>query len=178
VGRNSVLLLNLPPDRRGLIHENDVQHLTELRKVLNAIFDENLAAGAEAKASHVKAGNPAFDADKIVDGDKETYWTTDDWTAVASVEFDLGRKKTFNVAELAEYIALGQRIEQFVLEAWDNGCWKELARGTTIGYKRLLRFDEVTASRVRLRILGSRLCPTLAEFGLYDAPPIDEILGR
>ncbi|UCD51360.1 MAG: alpha-L-fucosidase [Phycisphaerales bacterium] len=176
VGRNSVLLLNLPPDQRGLIHENDVQRLRELRKVLDAIFDKNLAAGAEAKASHVKAGNPAFGADRIVDGDKDTYWTTDDWTTEASVEFDLDREATFNVAELAEYIALGQRVERFVLEAWTGGKWKEFARGTTIGYKRLLRFDDVTTSRVRLRILSVRVCPILSGFGLYHAPPIDKIL--
>ena len=178
VGRNSVLLLNLPPDRRGLIHENDVQHLRGLRKVLDAIFDENLAAGAEARASHVKAGNPAFGADKIVDGDKDTYWTTDDWTDEASIEFDLGAEQTFNVAELAEYIALGQRVEEFVLEAWVSGRWKEFSRGTTIGYKRLLRFDDVAASRVRLRVLNSRVCPTLSGFGLYYAPPVDDLLGR
>jgi len=178
VGRNSVLLLNLPPDQRGLIHENDVQRLRELRKVLNAIFDENLAAGAKAKASHVKADNPAFGADKIADGDKNTYWTTDDWTAEAFVEFDLGQERTFNVAEVAEYIALGQRVEEFVLEAWAEGRWKEFARGTTIGYKRLLRFDEVTTSRVKLSILGARVCPTLSGFGLYSAPSVDEILSQ
>ena len=176
VGRNSMLLLNLPPDQRGLIHENDVQHLRQLRRVLDAIFDKNLAAGATAKASHVKADNPAFGADNLVDGDKDTYWTTDDWTDQASVEFDLGGAKTFNVAELAEYIALGQRVEEFVLEAWQQGKWQEFARGTTVGYKRLLRFDDVTTSRVRLRILSSRVCPILSGFGLYDAPPIDEIL--
>ena len=85
-------------------------------------------------------------------------------------------EKTFNVAELAEHTASGQRVEEFVLEAWAGGRWKEFARGTTIGYKRLLRFDDVTASRVRLRILISRVCPTLSGFGLYYAPPIDEIL--
>ncbi len=178
VGRNSVLLLNLPPDQRGLIHENDVQRLRDLRKVLDAIFDENLASGAVAKASHVKADNPAFGADKITDEDKNTYWTTDDWTAEASVEFDLGQEKTFNVAELAEHIALGQRVEEFVLEAWTEGQWKEFARGTTIGYRRLLRFDQVTTSRVKLSILGARVCPTLSGFGLYFAPSIDEILSQ
>ncbi len=178
VGRNSVLLLNLPPDQRGLIHENDVRRLREFRKVRDAIFDENLALGAAAKASNVRAGNPAYGADKITDGDADTYWTTDDWTAEASVEFDLGGAKRFNVAELAEHIASGQRVEEFVLEAWKEGQWKEFARGTTIGYKRLLRFDRVTASRVRLRILNSRVCPTLSDFGLYHAPPIKEILGR
>ncbi len=170
VGRNSLLLLNLPPDRRGLIHENDVQRLREFRQTLDAIFDENLALGASSEASNIKGKNPAYGADKITDGDKDTYWTTDDWATAATVEFDLGAEKTFNVAELAEYIAIGQRVEQFALEAWTDGAWKEFTRGTTIGYKRLLRFDDVTTDRVRLRILESRVCPTLSGFGLYHAP--------
>ncbi len=178
VGYNSVLLLNLPPDKRGLIHENDVQRLREFRKVLDAIFDKNLAAGAKAAASNVKGGNPAFGPDKITDGNEETYWTTDDWTTAATVEFDLGEQRRFNVAELAEHIKTGQRISEFALDAWDGGAWQEFARGTTVGYKRLLRFDDVTASKVRLRILDSRVCPTLSGFGLYHAPPIDNILGR
>ncbi len=178
VGYNSVLLLNLPPDKRGLIHENDVRRLREFRKVLDAIFDENLAAGAKAAASNVKGNNPTFAAEKITDGDKETYWTTDDWTTTASIEFDLGAERTFNVAELAEHIKIGQRISEFALDAWDGGAWKEFAHGTTVGYKRLLRFDPVTASKVRLRILDSRVCPTLSGFGLYHAPPLGKILGR
>ncbi len=176
VGYNSVLLLNLPPDRRGLIHENDVRRLREFRKVLDAIFDENLAASAKATASNVKGDNPAFAAEKITDGDPDTYWTTDDWTTAATVEFDLGKTRTFNVAELAEQIEIGQRIAEFALDAQDNGTWKEFARGTTVGYKRLLRFDTVTTRRLRLRILDSRVCPTLANLALYHAPPINEIL--
>jgi alpha-L-fucosidase len=177
VGFNSVLLLNLPPDKRGLIHENDVQRLREFRKVLDAIFDENLAAGAKAVASSTRGNSPAFAADKITDGDKDTYWTTDDWTTSATVEFDLGKECTFNVAELAEHIKIGQRISEFVLEAPDGVGWKEFARGTTVGYKRLLRFEPVTASKVRVRILDSRVCPTLSGFGLYLAPAIKDILG-
>ena len=178
VGYNSVLLLNLPPDRRGLIHENDVQRLHEFRKVLDAIFAENLAAGTKAKASSVRANDPAFAADKITDGDRESYWTTDDWTTAATVELDLGKSCTFNVAELAEHIKTGQRISAFALDSWDGGDWKEFARGTTVGYKRLLRFADVTTQNVRLRILDSRVCPTLSGFGLYHAPPIDKVLGR
>jgi alpha-L-fucosidase len=172
VGYNSVLLLNLPPDRRGLIHENDVQRLREFRRALDAIFDENLARGARVKASSTRGNDPAFTADRITDGKPETYWATNDWTTTADLEFDLGGDRTFNVAELAEHIATGQRISRFVLEAWNGGNWKEFARGTTVGYKRLLRFGDVTTSRVRLRILDSRVCPTLAGFGLYDAPPV------
>lgn len=172
VGCNSVLLLNLPPDKQGLIHETDVQRLHEFRKALDTIFEKNFAAGAKATASNVRGSDPAFAADKITDGDPETYWTTDDWNPAPMVEFDLGGKYTFNVAELAEHIAIGQRIAQFVLEVPDGNGWKEFARGTTVGYKRLLRFEPVTASKVRLRILDARVRPTLSGFGLYLAPLI------
>ena len=76
-------------------------------------------------------------------------------------------------------VAAGLSVAQseFALDAWDGG-WKEFARGTTIGYKRLLRFNDVTTAKVRVRILDSRVCPTLSGFGLYHAPPIKEILGR
>ncbi len=178
VGRNTVLLLNLPPDRRGLIHENDVQRLRELRKVLDATFKHNLALGAAAKASCVRGDIPGYGADKIVDGKKDTYWSSDDGTTTATLEFDLGKKCTFNVAELAEYIRIGQRVEEFVLEARHGKTWKEFARGTTIGYKRLLRFDEVSARKVRLKILNSRVCPTISNFALFYAPPIETIIGK
>jgi len=178
VGRNSVLLLNLPPDRRGLIRENDVKRLQELRKVLNATFNENLALHAVINASHIKGNDSRYAGNKVADGNENTYWTTDDWTTTARIEFDLGKKCTFNVAELAEHIRIGQRVEEFILEAWDGANWKEFARGTTIGYKRLLRFNDVTAERVRLTIAKSRLCPTISSFGLYYAPPIQQIISE
>jgi len=176
VGRNTVLLLNLPPDRRGLIHENDVQRLRELRKALDATFKHNLALGAAVKASCVRGDNPRYGADKIVDGKKDTYWSSDDGTTTATLEFDLGKKCTFNVTELAEYIKVGQRVEEFVLEARHGKTWKEFARGTTIGYKRLLRFEEVSTRKVRLKILNSRVCPTISNFALFYAPPIPTII--
>jgi len=178
VGYNSVLLLNLPPDRRGLIPDNDVRRLRELGAVLNATFDVNLALGASVTASHRRDDNPEFGPEHIVDENKNTYWSTDDWTTAASLEFDLGRVKRFNRAMLQEYIAIGQRIEQFVLELWDSRGWKEITRGTTVGYKRLLRFDDVSAQKVRLRILNARLCPTLSNFGLFYQPPLDKILAE
>jgi alpha-L-fucosidase len=170
IGRNSVLLLNIPPDRRGLIHENDVNRLKELREVLDATFKENLALGAAAAASNIRQQNPLYAPDKAVDPDKNTYWMTDDWTDSATIEFDLGKDKTFNVVMLQEYIKAGQRVEQFLLEAWDGKDWRQFAQGTTIGYKRLLRFADVTTNRVRLRILKSRVCPTICNFGLFQAP--------
>ena len=166
VGRNSNLLLNVPPDRRGLFHENDAARLRELRAVLDQTFRTNLAAGKPAKADNARPGHAAG---TITDADGDTYWTTEDGVVRASIEIDLGGPVTFDRAMLQEQIATGQRIEQFALEAWDGQAWKEIARATTVGYQRLLRFPVVTAGRVRLLILDSRDCPTIREFGLFKA---------
>jgi alpha-L-fucosidase len=168
VGRNSVLLLNVPPDRRGRFHENDAARLREFRAVLDETFKTNLAAGAKVTAEQTRAG---FDPAAVTDGNGQTYWTTVEGVVRASLVIDLGRTVSFDRAMVQEMIATGQRIEEFTLEAQVDGGWKELARATTIGYKRLLRFPEVTASRVRLTILDSRDCPTIREVGLFKAAP-------
>lgn len=169
VGRNAMLLVNVPPDRRGLFHENDVTRLKELRAVLDETFRTDLAAGKPARASNVRAGGAAFAAAKAVDGDPATYWTTDDGQTTGWLEIDLGKPVAFDRAMLQEQFTLGQRVEEFVLESWDGQAWKPIIKGGTIGYKRLLRFPEVTTSRVRLTILQSRAEPTIREFKLFKA---------
>ncbi len=166
VGLNSVLLLNVPPDRGGLFHENDVARLHELRATLDETFRTNLAAGKSARASSAAAGH---DAAMAVDGNGVTYWTPADGVIQASLEIDLGQPVVFDRAMLQEMVATGQRVEGFKLEAWDGQTWKEFAKATTIGYKRLLRFQAVTASKVRLTIFDARDCPTIREFGLFQA---------
>ncbi|MEA1950220.1 MAG: alpha-L-fucosidase [Planctomycetota bacterium] len=177
VGRNATFMLNLSPDRRGLIPDEDIGRLKELRTVLDATFKEDLARGADAQASDLRSTEGgldyAHDAAKTVDGDTDTYWTVDEETTTASLEYDLGEPRTFNLAVLQEYVRVGQRIEEFALDIHDGRDWKEIARGTVVGYKRILRFDDVTARRVRIRILQSRVCPTLSNFGLFRRPAID-----
>jgi alpha-L-fucosidase len=164
VGRNGVLLLNVPPDRRGLINEHDAASLRGMKAVLDGTFRTNLAAGASVTASSAQAGHPPA---AILDGEKGSYWAAADGVESDSVELDLKADATFDVALLAERIEVGQRVESFRLEARAGEGWKEFARGTTIGYKRLLRFPAVTARAVRLVIEGSRTSPTLSAFGLY-----------
>lgn len=166
VGGNSELLLNVPPDCRGLFHENDAQRLRELGATLRGTFAQNLAASAKVTAT---AGQ---NAGAVIDGQPGTYWTTDDGVTGAALEFDLGVPKTFNRAALQEYLPQGQRIEAFTLDAWDGHDWRTVARATVVGHKRLLRFDDVTAARVRVQIVQSRVRPTLSEFGLHYAPPL------
>jgi alpha-L-fucosidase len=167
VGRNGVLLLNVPPDRRGRIHDNDVASLAGMRKILDETFKTNLAAAAKIKASNAKTGH---DAAFILAGRKAEYWTTDDGVNTARLEVEFPEARTFDRAMLQEYIGAGQRIEKFSLERWDGTDWLLFAQGTTVGYKRLLRFPAVMAKKVRLNIEQSRTSPTLAAFGLYKEP--------
>ena len=168
VGRNSVLLLNVPADRRGLIHENDARRLRELRAAVDATFRTNLALGRTVKAS--SASDAAHGPDKALDGDPATWWAADEGTTAATLEIDLGKPTAFNRSMVQEHIALGQRVERYAVEAWDGKAWRTVATGTTIGHKKLDRFADVTATRVRLRILGSRAAPAIRAVGLYRAP--------
>jgi hypothetical protein len=106
-----------------------------------------------------------------LDGNNSTYFTTKRQDTTTIIDFKLKTTQTFDVLQLQENIRLGQRIEGFKLEYWDNTTWKEIATSTTIGYKRILRFEPVTTDKVRLHIVSSRLNPTIAEFGLYKLPP-------
>ncbi|MBN2408948.1 MAG: alpha-L-fucosidase [Candidatus Aminicenantes bacterium] len=164
VGRNGVLLLNVPPDKRGLIHENDVWSLTGMRRILDETFAVNLAEGARIEASSARTGHRA---EFILDKDTASYWTTPDGIETGSLEWTLPGKRSFDIVLLQEEIRVGQRVEEFSLEAWDGKSWRPFAAGTTIGFKRLLRFAEIATDRVRLTILRSRTSPTLSAFGLF-----------
>ncbi len=165
VGGNAQLLLNVPPDRRGLIHKSDVKSLMGLKAYLDRTFDENLATGAQASASSTAKGNRA---DLTIDRDNDTYWMADKENASLTLELDSPR--TFDVIMLQEAISeQSQRIESFTFEVEENGQWKEVASATTVGYKRLLRVEPVTAKTVRINIIGSRQYATLSEVGLYSS---------
>jgi len=169
-GRGASLLLNIPPDRRGLLGENDVASLRRFGELLDATFATNLAANARITAP-IRGNDPAFSPRKLIDGRRDTYWTTDDSLTTPDVIMELDRPVTFNLICLREYIQLGQRVEAFALDCWDSGAWKPLAQATSIGSCRLIRAPEpVTTTKLRLRITKSAVCPALSEFGLYSEP--------
>jgi alpha-L-fucosidase len=168
VGRNSVLLMNIPPDKRGRISESDIKALKGMRKTLDQTFGTNLTTGARVIASNERRGHGAA---SIIDRNAESFWTTEDGVESATLEIQLARTLTFNRALLQENIAVGQRVEAFRFEAWTGKTWREIASGTTIGYKRLFCFSSVRAARVRIVIERSRTNPTISSFGLFKAPP-------
>ncbi len=169
VGRNCVLLLNVPPDRRGRFHERDAAVLREFRRILDETFSYNLAAGKHVEADQQRSGHSRFAPVNLVDSDPESYWATDNDVRRATLEIDLGEPTYFDRIMLQEPIRFGQRISAFAIEARIEGEWAAIARGTTIGYKRLLRIPGVTADRVRIRIQRANNTPALSHFGLFKA---------
>lgn len=167
VGGNAQLLLNVPPDKRGRIHENDVRRLRELGEAVRAAFAVNVAAGATAGASSAAGGRRAA---AVLDGDPETAWAPEAGDGEPRLEFDLRGERAFDRLMIREDIRTGQRVEAFVLEALEGGSWREVARATTIGYQRFLRFPAVKASRVRVAFTGVRAAPAISEFGLFLDP--------
>lgn len=172
VGRGSNLLLNLPPDKRGLIHENDVKALKELRKYLNECFKTNLALNAKATATNTRGNSAKYSPSLAIDKNKNSYWAADDNVAKASLEINFKKQVKFNCVELQEYIALGQRVKSFSVEAFVDGVWKELAKGTTIGYKRLIRFPEAGTGKIRINILDAKASPVISNIAVYKIPEL------
>lgn len=170
-GRNANLLLNVPPDRRGRIHPNDSTRLMEFRNALDKSFETNLAKGA-VSASSVRGDSKSYSPDNILDGNYDSYWTTDDDITTASLELQFASSRTFNRILLQEYIPLGQRIARFNIEYWDDdtNSWKFLSDGTTIGYKRILCFPSITTSGIKINITNSFACPIINNLEIYNAP--------
>ena len=168
VGQNSLLLLNVPPDKRGLINEHDAAALKEFKSVRDAIFGENLAAGAKAEAS---SSSPGKSPGNVLIPGLDKFWMPKKGEVTPYLTLELSGEKTFDCLEIRENIRYGQRIEQFSLEVWKDERWREVTRATTAGYSRFLRFEPVTASKVRIRIIQSRATPALAYIGLHKRLP-------
>ena len=151
VGCNSVLLLNIPPDRRGLIHEIDVQRIKELSEYINKTFTTN----------YVEKGNQ-------------------EWAAKVgeSKEYDVKSGAMVNTFLIQEDITKGQRVEDFLVEVYSNGAWQYATEGTTIGYKRLLRFSDCQPEKVRVTIRASRATANISNVGLYYAEPLQDKNAR
>jgi alpha-L-fucosidase len=169
VGRGANLLLNVPPDRRGLLHEIDIASLREMRRILDGTFKINLALHMPASGL-TRGGDARFSPKALTDDDPATYWALDDGVTSGEAIIDLGGPVTFDVVKLREHIALGQRIARFAIDAWVNGQWREVAAGTTIGPRRILRFERTTSDKIRLRIEESLATPTISELSVFLRP--------
>jgi len=164
VGRGSVLLLNIPPDRRGQFHENDVKALKGFKELLNNEFKTDLAKGSEVEATNVRG--EGYNASNVIDDNPETYWATDDDVRSAQLIIKLGSVKKIKYVKLAEYIKLGQRVKSFKLLFHRDGKWLDLGEGTTIGHERILKVGAETDA-VKLIINDSKACPLISSIAVF-----------
>ena len=167
VGRGANLLLNIPPDRRGLIHENDVKALQEWKKMLDAAFSDNVATKAKVTADKYRGKSKQYAAANVTDGNKDTYWSTNDGVKTGSLVIDLKKPKIVNYLSIREYIKLGQRVKNFNVEVWKDNKWIHAATGTTIGNKRILPLDGVETSKIRINIKDAKDCPLISNVEIY-----------
>jgi alpha-L-fucosidase len=170
VGRNSNLLLNVPPDRRGLLNEKDVESLLAFKELRTKEFDNEVAKGKKINASHCRG--KGYYSSNINDGDPSTYWSTDDSQLTADFTIDLGIPTEVNRILVQEYIQLGQRVQEFSVDALVGSEWQKVTEGTTIGYKVIRKFPIVNASKIRVTIKRSKACPVISNVELFRAPGV------
>ncbi|KAJ4759338.1 Alpha-L-fucosidase 1 [Rhynchospora pubera] len=168
VGRNCLLILNVPPNTTGLISDEDLQVLAEFTNIRTAIFSVNLAENATASSSSVRGnGDTRFDASNVLEESIYSYWSPKEGSPEWVLYLNLGKSISFNVLQLQEPIQMGQRVIRFHLDAIVDGEYKTVINGTTIGYKRLLRFPSVETRFVRLIIDEARADPLISFIGLF-----------
>ncbi len=168
VGRNSNLLLNVPPDRRGLLNENDVKSLMAFHELLLKEFETDLAKGKKVSVSQCRG--KGYEGSNVNDGNPETYWTTDDSRTTGDIIINLGADTEVNRIAIQEYIKLGQRVSEFTVSARVNGNWDQLVSGTTIGHKIIRKFPVVKTSEIKVTINKSKACPVISNIQLFRAP--------
>jgi alpha-L-fucosidase len=137
VGRNANLLLNVPPTRDGLLHEADVAQLTAFGDKLDAMFGTDLAAGARVAKSS------------------------------RGVTLTLPNPVQFDVVDLREAIEQGQTVARYRVDAWSDGRWATISRGTTIGHRKLDRVTPTRTDRVRVVVEEAVGSPVMEQIGLY-----------
>jgi len=166
VGRNASLLLNVPPTPEGLIHENDVASMLGMRAILDATFEDNLASAAQASApASVAQHGPEL----VLDGRRDTYWVAQQGSARLELEWD--EPRTFDRLVFSEALPLGQRVRAWLVHVRDEaGAWRQLATASTIGAKRILRFEPQTTTALRFDFVELRAAAAISEVGVFLSP--------
>ena len=183
VGHNAPLLLNVPPNTDGTVDDQILERLAEFGQNINETFDENLAAGADVKigASSVRGNDITYKPGNVIDGDDSTYWTVDDQGQSGTLLIDLGSTKSFDVVSIEEAIQFGQSINEYKVEYrnGDDGQWKTMDEGKTIGAKRLVRTGTVKADQIRITVDTNKTdaLPIISEVGVYKTSDAFELAG-
>jgi alpha-L-fucosidase len=160
VGRGAQLMLGLAPDSTGRLPDSDATRLREFGEAIQRLYgpDQNLTRQAARSAN-----NPA---DAAVDNDPATFWSTPERHATLELHFE--KPITFDRTLTMEWLNEGQRVQDYSIDAFQNGAWKTLAHAQAIGHKKIDIFPPVTTQRVRLNLLSTIGSAGIREFQLFN----------
>ena len=168
VGRNANLLLNFPIDRRGLVHETDAANAMAMKQLIDRFTLTDVALTSATTATNTRDG---FDSSNINDDNNSTYWSTEDNVTTGAIQLDFEDPVEITAVDVSEHIQLGQRVQAFTVEVKRNMEWVEVARATTIGNRRILGFEPVICSSIRINITKSHGPITLETLKVYETQP-------
>jgi alpha-L-fucosidase len=171
VGRNSNLLLNVPPTPEGILSTPDVTRLKEWTARRKQMFENDLLLHRPVQASNTRYDREEYSAQNCVDGNRSTFWAADKDTLRATLTVELAGATTINMIKMEEAIQFGQRIKSFSVYGEVDGSWILIAAGTTIGRTRIIQFPAVTTARIRLSIDEAEAAPTIRTWSAYYVTP-------
>jgi alpha-L-fucosidase len=174
VGKGGCMNLGVAPNRDGFVCDADIKSLDGFGTALKKLYAVNFAKGAAVTASAVRAGGDkiSYNAANVIDDDRYTYWATNNDVKQGELTLTLAKEAEFDVIRLRENIKLGQRVDGFAVDTWQNGAWKEFAGGKSIGASRLIRGEKVKSSKLRLRITAAAACPCISDIGIFKMPQL------
>jgi alpha-L-fucosidase len=153
-----------------LLNEADVKSLIAFKELREKEFSHDIAKGKPVAATNTRGRN--YSASNVNDGNAETYWATIDHQNAGDLIIDLGQETEVNRIAIQEYIKLGQRVQEFKVAGFENGKWKPIIEGTTIGYKIIRKFPVEIVTRIKITISKSKASPLISNIELYRAPGI------
>ena len=149
VGRNSIMLLNFPPDRRGLVHENDARNALRSHECITAMLEKDHLSHASVTADSTLG---TLVAQNLVNDDPDAFYASAEKTAVIDVR--LPHPETFNVFTVSEVLEAGERVSSWRLESIRAGVTTLLGEATSIGHLRALRIPLDAYDHLRLTVTG------------------------
>ena len=182
VGRNSTLILNIPPNKAGILPQASVNSLVGMGKLIEDRLGNDLALKARITVSDTRTAGASrnYEAANMNDGNKDTYWASNDGVIENTITLTWDNAQTVRYVEIMEYIAKGQRVKKFYIETSEDGnSWTRRASNvetTTVGYKRIIPLHGSTsdsygsgfkAKAVRIVIEDSKACPLISKVGIY-----------
>ncbi|MGB8452514.1 MAG: alpha-L-fucosidase [Anaerocolumna sp.] len=164
VGGNATFLLNIPPNKDGLFHENDVRRLHEIGDYLKKTYEKNLMDTAKLEVNPVMTG---FGIENVRTDQYDTCFRTEDGITECIIHLKWDEKVNIKHIVLKENIRLSQRIERFMVQAGQDGTLKTIYEGTIVGHKKIIPVEEISTSELSIHILDARVSPTLSFLGVY-----------